>query len=274
MKIISRAQWGARHRPGFSDAPLPASEVWLHHSVTVAPDLAWVDADRDGVEDDEERAMRTLEQIGQDRFGGGISYTFAVMPSGRVYEGHGVGRQGAHTKGRNSIARAIVLVGDYSTRAPTVEQKRSIAELLQHGQAHGWWRYARLNGGHRQAPGAQTACPGDAAFRVIPEINRLAEDDEVGAYEVAVENQRRINRLTAIVVETQRRVTVNHAAMMSAVSKLVAGEARDITVAQLAEAVEDGVNAALADLPDIEELAAEFDAEDEQGTARPDTAPV
>jgi hypothetical protein len=91
--------------------------VWLHHSVTIAPDLVWVDADGDGVEDDEERAMRTLEDIGEARFGEGISYTLAVMPSGRVYEGHGVDRQGAHT-GRNDIARAIVLVGDCSTRPP------------------------------------------------------------------------------------------------------------------------------------------------------------
>lgn len=174
VEIISRARWGARHDRGFGPAPLPAREVWLHHSVTVAPDLVWVDADGDGVEDDEERAMRLLEDIGEQRFGGGISYTFAVMPSGRIYDGHGIDRQGAHTANRNSIARAIVLVGDYSGRAPTEAQQRAVAWLLQHGAAAGWWTAARLNGGHRQAPGAQTACPGDAAFAAIPHINQLA----------------------------------------------------------------------------------------------------
>lgn len=187
VQIIARSRWGARYARGFTSAPLPASEVWLHHSVTIAPNLVWVDADRDGVEDDEERAMRTLEDIGQSRFGGGISYTFAVMPSGRIYEGHGVDRQGAHTGGRNSIARAIVLVGDYSRQAMTEAQMRAVAALLQHGRAAGWWKAARLNGGHRQAPGASTACPGDAAFAAIPRINQLAaggpieEVDELSA---------------------------------------------------------------------------------------------
>jgi len=172
MEIISRARWGARYARGFTAAPLPAAEVWLHHSVTLAPDLAWVDADRDGVEDDEERAMRTLEQIGQDRFGGGISYTWLVMPSGRIYDGHGVDRQGAHTGGRNDRARAICFVGNYDTHRPTAAQTRSAAWLLQEGKRRGWLKAARLNGGHRDLK--QTACPGRYAYELIDDINRLA----------------------------------------------------------------------------------------------------
>ena len=180
LTIIGRARWGARRDRGFGPAPLPASEVWLHHSVTIAPNLSYLDADRDAVDDDEERAMRTLEDIGEQRFGRGISYTFAVMPSGRVYEGHGVDRVGAHTAGRNSIARAIVLVGDYSRQAVTQAQVHAVAALLQHGRARGWWRRARLNGGHQQAPGATTACPGHNAMAVIPRINKLAAGPPVG----------------------------------------------------------------------------------------------
>jgi hypothetical protein len=186
VEIISRARWGARYARGFRSAPLPASEIWLHHSVTIAPDLVWVDADGDGVEDDEERAMRTLEDIGQQRFGGGISYTFAVMPSGRTYEGHGVDRQGAHTGGRNDFARAIVLVGDYSTRSPTEAQNTSVAWLVQHGYAMRWWSRTTLNGGHRNAPGASTACPGDKAYAAIPAINRLALSGPIGGFLMAL----------------------------------------------------------------------------------------
>lgn len=191
--IIPRARWGARHARGFGPAPLPAQEVWLHHSVTIAPDVVLVDADRDGVDDDEERAMRTLEDIGDLRFGGGISYTFAVMPSGRVYEGHGVDRQGAHTKGRNDIARAIVLVGNYEEQAVTEAQVRSVAELLCHGQRAGWWKRSALTGGHQQAPGASTLCPGRHAMAVLPLINKLAdsivkgEDEMPSAKEIAKE---------------------------------------------------------------------------------------
>lgn len=167
MEIISRARWGARHARGFAAAPLPAKEVWLHHSVTSGGGVtASFETDA--------QAVRLLEQIGQARFGGGISYTFAVTESGRVFEGHGIDRRGAHTGGRNSIARAIVLVGDYSRRDPTPLQLASVAELLALGRANGWWPAARLNGGHRDAPGASTSCPGDQAWNRIPAINTAA----------------------------------------------------------------------------------------------------
>lgn len=192
VQIIHRAAWGARHDDGGGSAPLPASEVWLHHSAGVWPDLVWIDVDADGVEDDEERAMRALEDIGEQRFGRGISYTFVIMPSGRVYEGHSVDRLGAHTGGRNSVARAICYAGNYMIHQPTAAQLRSTALLLQHGVHQGWWRVAALRGGHRDVKpltgdSVATDCPGNFAYAAIPEINRLAggplvteEDDMAG----------------------------------------------------------------------------------------------
>ena len=79
--------------------------------------------------------MRQLESIGQQRFGGGISYTFAVAPSGRVYEGTGPLRKGAHTGGRNTIARAIVLMGDHTRTRPTERELDAVADLVRHGRA-------------------------------------------------------------------------------------------------------------------------------------------
>ena len=168
MEIIPRATWGARYPAGFGPAPLPADEVWLHHSVTIAPDLV-------PPYDDEYAAMRTLERIGQERFGGGISYTFACMPTGRMYEGTGVTRKGSHTGGRNSIARAIVLVGDHDAAPVSRAQIQSTASLLVYGYRQGWWRQPRLNGGHQQAPGASTGCPGRNGMAAIPTINTLAQ---------------------------------------------------------------------------------------------------
>ena len=176
MIIISRAAWGARHAAAYKnrDAPLPAARVWLHHSVTIAPDLV-------PPADDDDAAVRTLERIGQHRFGWGISYTFAVTPSGRVYEGHRIDGLGAHTAGQNSTSRAVCLVGDYDRRTPTGEQRRAVAELLAHGHRRGWWTQPRLAGGHRDAPGARTACPGRHGHAAIPEINQLAGRLAAGA---------------------------------------------------------------------------------------------
>ncbi len=178
-RVISRAEWGARERAGFDSAG-QAWELFLHHSVTIAPDLVWVDANGDGVDDDEQAAMRTIERIGQERFGGGFPYGFGIPPSGRIYEGTGPLRQGAHTYGHNLSGAAIVLIGDYSTRAPTMAQQAAVAWLVAHGYAQGWWSAQRLTGGHRDAtpPDQATACPGDAAEFAIPAINdRIARAD-------------------------------------------------------------------------------------------------
>lgn len=166
MRIITRAEWGAAHDDGAGPAPLPAEEVFLHHSVTVAPDL-------EPPFDDDFAAIRTLERIGEERFGRGISYTFPITPAGLVFEGHGVDRKGAHTAGRNSRARAIVFVGNYDAGRPTEQQLDAAAWLLVHGWLSGWWKRAELTGGHRDV--SSTACPGRHAYAAIPVINRRAK---------------------------------------------------------------------------------------------------
>lgn len=182
MRIIWRKQWGARYGDGYGDRPLPATEAWLHHSVTIAPGLQWVDVDGDNVDDDEEHAMRTIEDIGAQRFGSayGFPYTFAVMPRGDgAYAGHAVGQMGAHTYGHNDEGIGIVLVGNYEDNQPTDAQLDAVAWLLVECKRRGWLRDARLTGGHRDVKA--TACPGRFAYESIDEINRRAaaieEDD-------------------------------------------------------------------------------------------------
>jgi N-acetylmuramoyl-L-alanine amidase len=175
MTITPRARWGARHRAGFGPAPA-ADELWLHHSATRSPGLG-------ATFEQDAATVRQLEDIGQQRFGGGISYTFAVTESGRVFEGTGPMRVGSHTGGRNTRSRGLVLIGNYERARPTDPQLTAVAELIRHGNRVGWWRTDRLNGGHRDAPKAATACPGNAAWPLIPVINSRAlgivEDDDM-----------------------------------------------------------------------------------------------
>lgn len=162
MRIVSRAEWGAQYRNGFGVAPVPFRELWLHHSVTAA---------RNGAD-----IIRELEQIGQNRFGGGISYTWPITPDGTVYEGHSVDRQGSHTGGRNDIARAICFVGNYESDRPTDAQLRSAASLVRYVHSRGWYGHLGLTGGHRDIKA--TACPGRYAYAAIPAINALAQVEE------------------------------------------------------------------------------------------------
>jgi hypothetical protein len=158
MRIIPRGEWGARHDNGAGSAPLPAGEVWLHHSVTAAVNGPAI--------------IRELEAIGESRFGSGISYTWLVTVDGSVFEGHSPDRMGTHTGGRNSIARAICWVGNFEDGLPTTAQVRSTAWLLQEAHRRGWIRSPRLNGGHRDLKA--TACPGKHAYALIGHINNLA----------------------------------------------------------------------------------------------------
>lgn len=164
-RIIPRSEWGAKHRDGFGTRPVGNLETYLHHSVTTqltvsATLLA------------EYIEMRKLDDIGQARFKGGISYTFILPPSGRIYAGCSIHRIGAHTQGHNTVAAGIALLGNYQTNKPTPQQEASLAWLLNYGVEQRWWVHPALTGGHRDTKA--TACPGNAAYPRIPAINTLA----------------------------------------------------------------------------------------------------
>jgi hypothetical protein len=175
VAIASRASWGARHRDGVGTRIVGALEKYLHHSVTThLPETATVEQER--------AEMRKIEQIGQDRFGAGISYTFLVFPSGRIYQGASVHRISYHSGGGNkasgpSVGRntggvGICLAGNYEGRPLGKKAKTAIASLLRHGVAAGWWRDAALTEAHRDFKG--TACPGSGAYAAFDAINAEA----------------------------------------------------------------------------------------------------
>ena len=169
-QIISRKTWGARHNDGFYNRKVGRLDKWLHHSVTAH-------LSKDAKQPHEEAEMRKLDDIGQSRFKGGISYTFVIFPSGRIYEGHSIGRVGAHTAGRNSVSAGIALAGNYETNQVTAEQVASVAWLLNEGIDNGWWTEPKLDGGHRDTKA--TACPGKNAYAQIPVINKAAVSGKV-----------------------------------------------------------------------------------------------
>lgn len=171
-RIIPRAEWGARYDNGAGARRLPCQQTFLHHSVTIAPDLL-------PPFDDDYAAIRAIEKIGESRFGRGISYTFLVTPAGLVFEGHGIDRIGSHTAGRNTIAAGICLVGNYDTTPPTTAMLDAVGWLLAHGYLNGWWDAVALDGGHRDLKA--TACPGRFAYAELENINGRAKAHANGA---------------------------------------------------------------------------------------------
>lgn len=164
MSVIhSRSSWGPRYSNGFSIIGIQewlsaGKELWLHHSITNAPGP-------DASFEQDCAHMREIEAIGQNRFGGGISYTVIVMPSGRAFWGHDLDRQGSHTYQRNNRSRAICLAGNFDVAALPDRMANTVAEVLRE-------LGATLDGGHRDV--YPTACPGRYAYGRIGEINNAA----------------------------------------------------------------------------------------------------
>jgi hypothetical protein len=177
--LIPRSVWKPQYANGFrvigtSEWEAAGKETWLHHTVTTPPGP-------DATLEQDCAHMRYVESIGQNNFGGGISYTAVVMPSGRAFEGHSLDRQGSHTYQRNNRARAICLAGNYDSVVPNAKMLGTVALILRE------WG-CELDGGHRDV--YATACPGQYAYARISSINQAArsgvpiEGDDVSADDV------------------------------------------------------------------------------------------
>jgi len=177
--IIPRSVWKPRHDNGFAvigtrEWEQAGKEIWLHHSVTNPPGP-------DATLEQDCEHMRAFESIGESRFGGGISYTWVTMPSGRVFQGHDIDRQGSHTYQRNNRSRAICLAGNYDVNELPERMQNSVALLLRELDA-------TIDGPHSAV--YPTACPGRYARERITFMNNLAtsgipiEGDDVSGQDV------------------------------------------------------------------------------------------
>lgn len=153
MSIVARATWGMPGPLGPAMA-LPAQVLYLHHSVTTAANGY--------------TAVRQVAQIGVNRFGR-ASYSYACTPDGGMYEMQGT-HIGAHTAGQNSTSLAVVLVGNYETTQISNAQVNAVAWLHRHLTSTRRLRAEAPLRGHRDAPGASTACPGRTAYAALPTI--------------------------------------------------------------------------------------------------------
>lgn len=166
MKIIPRWRWGAKRPRSSKQAMIrPAHGTYIHHTVTSGGNRT---------KKQEKAHMRELQQIAFSRDFSDISYNFVVFPSGRVYKGRGWGVVGAHTAGSNSFAHAISFVGNYEGQKPTKESLEAARAVIRQGVRKGFIKKGGFVTGHRDAPGASTACPGKYLYAKIDTIKPSA----------------------------------------------------------------------------------------------------
>lgn len=145
--MLLRVEWGMPGPVG-PRMSRPSRGIWLHHSVTPATGSPVNDA-------------RRIANIGIQRFGR-MSYSWVVHPDGTILEGQ-AGHVGAHTRNQNSTSQAIVCVGNFENDPVTDEMVRSIRLLVG--------EFGPMLGGHRDAPGAATACPGRNLWARMGELS-------------------------------------------------------------------------------------------------------
>lgn len=164
--IHNRKEWDARKPRSRARIKLPTPYLVLHHTA--------------GSEPDGPRGIRRIQDFHMDGRGwSDVAYSFLIDRDGRIYEGRGAGVAGSHTKGYNTIAHAICVLGNYDNNVPTSASLESIAWLTQFGHTQGWWP-DKITHGHRNL--VTTSCPGSNLYNRIGYINaqdtQLDEEDE------------------------------------------------------------------------------------------------
>ncbi len=153
--ILPRSKWSTLSAGNFGHR-LPAGPVgeWIaHHSIV--PDLPVT-----ATETAEARAMKAVHDYHVKQGYGGFGYQWAIFNSGRIWEGRGWGRTGAHTVGRNSRSIGLVWMVNGDLHMPSHEALEAARWLLIVGEVSGnVARSAPLNGHRRYST---KSCPGHA----------------------------------------------------------------------------------------------------------------
>jgi N-acetylmuramoyl-L-alanine amidase len=155
VRIISRAEWGAKHGNGNDvTSKLPWGEVVIHTEAgaqrspaTEATEKGWV---------------RNIEAFhaGPSRGWNGIAYSFLVAPSGRIFEGRGWGRSGAHTENRNSTAAGVCFLGHGDKWPATDAQWAAARWLIGEGVTLNKLKPSPAIGTHAKYSTKGKTCPG------------------------------------------------------------------------------------------------------------------
>nr|UFA46011.1 peptidoglycan recognition protein 4 isoform 3 [Littorina littorea] len=163
VTIVSRAQWGARNPKSITGMRTPVSLVFIHHTAgSTCSDLASC-----------KRVMQGTQNYHMNERGySDIGYSFLVGGDGKIYEGRGWDRQGAHTKNYNSRAVAISFMGDFTNQSPTSSALSAAQNVIACGVRQGKVSSNYKLYGHRQARGASTTCPGNRLYSIIQGWNR------------------------------------------------------------------------------------------------------
>lgn len=163
LELVTRAEWGASAPRARSEMFIPSPRVWVHHAAVESSDDA--------------AEMRAHQAFHMDSRGwNDLAYSLALPdpnPGNLIFEGRGIGIAGGHTATENTESHGILVMGNFQVDRPSNVTIDVLVKLLKAGRAERWWvapTPASNIGGHRDAPTANTSCPGNHLYARLPEI--------------------------------------------------------------------------------------------------------
>jgi hypothetical protein len=181
VTVLNRSQWGAAHEAVYQERRrLTREGHWgeFDFRPSIVMQHITVTLDHGPLTGDFKRDVRTVEQIGFERFGSGVSYNWVVdMTTGMVAVGQPLDAKGTHTvndKGvenysydQNHAARAIAVVGMPDTEL-SADAAAAITVLLR-----AMVRHHAITEGFDYVPHSLFAakdCPCDSVRKSMPAI--------------------------------------------------------------------------------------------------------
>ncbi|KAF7282616.1 peptidoglycan-recognition protein 2-like [Rhynchophorus ferrugineus] len=155
-EIVSKQSWNASAPVGVDYLIVPVKNVIIHHTVS----------DECLTKEDCATLLQNIQNFHIDQMEfHDIGYNFLIGGDGRVYEGAGWHKVGAHTRGYNSRSLGIAFIGDYSSKLPSPNMIEAAKSLLKCGVEIGEIDLNYVAFGGRQV--SATASPGNKLYREL-----------------------------------------------------------------------------------------------------------
>ncbi|XP_078333616.1 uncharacterized protein LOC111108365 [Crassostrea virginica] len=156
LPIMSRDTWGAATPEQIDNLTLPVRMFFIHHTDTKGCNSTGSCS----------QLMRSIQMFHMKERGWfDIAYSFLVGDDGRVYEGRGWDREGAHTYHYDKVSLALSFMGNFNSTMPTPEAITAAHKLLQCGQQKKVITQSYSLYGHRDV--RDTECPGYTLYNAI-----------------------------------------------------------------------------------------------------------
>lgn len=168
MKIYKRSTWTNSPKGGDRRPPV-AKTLYFHHSVTPGKNLTTMERMK--------QAIRNLRAIHLGNGWSDVGYNLGITePAGKhrrakVWELRGVDRVPAAQGGANQGTIACVVIGNFESTHLDRATLRAMKRLAKHARKRWGVRYV---GGHQEAPGQSTACPGKNIMKHLDEIAKYS----------------------------------------------------------------------------------------------------